>query len=1284
MNWSLRAGTVAGIPIRLHITFLFVVTLIGTAHWLKGGTHALAAALVLVAGLFGSVLLHELGHALAARRYGIRTRDIVLLPIGGVARLESMPEQPSREIVVALAGPAVNVVIAGALFAWLAVSGTFEPLASLGLASGSLVERLMATNLGLAAFNLLPVFPLDGGRVLRALLATRLTYLAATQGAARVGQAGAVLLGAYGLFANPLLVLIAVFVWMAAGEEARVAAWRAAAREATWPAGHGLPRGRGWRMAPGVEEVVVIRIARRPLPRSMFVVLLALVLGGLSVAPAAAQYFGQNKVRHKAHEFKVLETAHFDLHYYDEKRDAAVHVGRLAERWHDHLSRVFGAPLSSRQAIVLYASHADFRGTTVVPGDIGETTGGLTEGIKRRIVMPLSGPMFEVDHVLGHELVHAFQFDLVKRLEKQGASLGAALSLPLWFVEGLAEHLSIGPIDAATAMFVRDALRREALPDLATLGDERRYFPYRWGHAFWAYVDQRYGRQSVPTLFAAALVRGSIDQAVTAVLKTEPATVGREWQVWLRKQHPAGSGDASPGLEPLLAGTESKARLNLGPALSPDGRFVAFYSERDGTAVDLFLADAHNGVVLRKLTELAVSPHTDSLGFVASAGAWTADGRQLAFPTVTLGRPELAIYDVAAERVTRRVPLGSLGDVLAASWSPDGRSLVLSASAGGYVDLVILEVASGTVRRLTDDPFAELHPAWSPDGRSLAFVTDRFTTDLETLTWGALQLATLDVPSGAVRKIDVHALSGGQELNPAWSADGTSLTFLSDAGGSRNVYRLHLASSQLERLTMVNTGITGLGVTSPALAVATETGRFVVTLFEKGAYQLYRNAVAPDAGVPGATQAEPAGQAVSVEPSPRVRAAIRQSLASAGESLPDADEFRFRDYRVRLAPEGVAPLQAGLGVGDLGPFVTGGAAITFGDVLGHHQLTIGLESSTIGGGGRALDNLSILGGYLNQSSRWNWGLSAAQTSFPSRTILSRSTSVGGRPAFVDEELTTWETSREVSALIARPLNRARRIELAAGYQQLSFTGESRARTVLTGTGEVVADERRDLPSFQALNLATGHVAFVHDTSLFGGTSPVMGARYRMQVGVASGSVSYITALADYRRYVTLGGPFSLAGRVMHYGRYGSGSEDGRLQPFFLGYPHLVRGYEAGSFDWQECGSGNDGRCRTVERLFGSRIAVANLELRTRLGGYQGLIRSLPLPVEVAGFVDSGLAWSSRRVDEARGHTRSLVTSAGAALRVNLFGSAVAQVSYAYSWNRPREGWRWQFAVTPGF
>ena len=230
MSWSLNIGTVAGTAIRVHVTFLLLLAWIFGIDYMAGGLQAAWNGLVFIVLLFLCVLLHEFGHILTARAFGIRTPDVILLPIGGVSRLERIPEQPRQEFLVTIAGPMVNVAIAFILIFIGGADLSAERLAALGSADVSMIDRLAAVNLFLAIFNLIPAFPMDGGRVLRALLATRLGYVRATEVAATIGQGVAFALGFLGLFFNPLLIFIAIFVYLAASAEAHLVATRAMSR----------------------------------------------------------------------------------------------------------------------------------------------------------------------------------------------------------------------------------------------------------------------------------------------------------------------------------------------------------------------------------------------------------------------------------------------------------------------------------------------------------------------------------------------------------------------------------------------------------------------------------------------------------------------------------------------------------------------------------------------------------------------------------------------------------------------------------------------------------------------------------------------------------------------------------------------------------------------------------------------------------------------------------------------------------------------------------------------
>src|SRR5574339_549629 len=224
MRWQWKLGRFAGIDVFVHATFLLLLGWVGYSQWLENQNWSdVLNGILFILALFLCVVLHEYGHALTARRYGIKTRDITLYPIGGVARLERLPDKPIEELWVALMGPAVNVVIAALLFVYLVATNSLVPFSQVSVGSGGFFERLLIANVVLVLFNIIPAFPMDGGRVLRALLAMRMDYVRATQIAANIGQGLAFVFGFIGLFSNPFLLFIAFFVWIGASQEASMA-----------------------------------------------------------------------------------------------------------------------------------------------------------------------------------------------------------------------------------------------------------------------------------------------------------------------------------------------------------------------------------------------------------------------------------------------------------------------------------------------------------------------------------------------------------------------------------------------------------------------------------------------------------------------------------------------------------------------------------------------------------------------------------------------------------------------------------------------------------------------------------------------------------------------------------------------------------------------------------------------------------------------------------------------------------------------------------------------------
>jgi outer membrane protein assembly factor BamA len=273
--------------------------------------------------------------------------------------------------------------------------------------------------------------------------------------------------------------------------------------------------------------------------------------------------------------------------------------------------------------------------------------------------------------------------------------------------------------------------------------------------------------------------------------------------------------------------------------------------------------------------------------------------------------------------------------------------------------------------------------------------------------------------------------------------------------------------------------------------------------------------------------------------------------------------------------------------------------------------------------------------------------------------------------------------------VSYPFNEVQRVEVQAGYSNISFDRELRTNGFSLTTGEQVLEEKTDLPTPGSLGLGIGSAALVYDNSFFGATSPILGQRYRFEVSPTVGALGYVSVLADFRRYFMPVRRFTFATRLVHYGRYARDSEDPRLQPLFLGQAGLVRGYSYGSFGASECHPppGDPNSCPVFDQLLGSRVVVGNAELRFPLFGALGIGSGYygAFPIEFTVFGDAGLAWDNAHQPSIGGSgTRDPVFSAGAGLRINLLGFAVAEVDLVRPFDRPGKGWVWQFELQPGF
>jgi Tol biopolymer transport system component len=1010
------------------------------------------------------------------------------------------------------------------------------------------------------------------------------------------------------------------------------------------------------------------------------VVMLAWALTGAQ--PASAQYFGQNKVQYRNLDFKVLKTDHFDIYFYPQEREGVEVAARLAERWEARLERIFGHKLKGRQPLLLFASHTDFEQQNVIPGEMGEGTGGVTEPLRRRIVLPFGGALADTDHVIGHELVHAFQFDITAPLNGTPGENGAE-RLPLWFIEGMAEYLTLGSVDPNTAMWLRDAARQEKLPTLKDL-DDPKYFPYRWGQAFWAYVGGRWGDGVIRQMLSMAAAAGDPNVAIERVLGEKSTELSKDWQAAIRKMYEPILNTATPPDETghlLVKGKEVSNDLNVGPSLSPDGRYMAFLSSRSLLSIDLYVAETQTGKILHRLTSTASDPHYSSIQFIYSAGSWDPESKRIIIATVANGRPALSIFNAQTGNKERDIPIdGAVDEIMNPSWSPDGHTIAFTGFRQGLTDLYLYDLNSSRLQQLTNDAYADLQPTWSPDGRQIAFATDRFSTNLDTLQIGSYRLALLDPASGRIEQ--VRSFTDGQDLNPQWSPDGRSLYFIADRGGIPNLYRTTIDGGDMVQLTSVATGLSGITTSSPALSIARQSGLAAFSVYQGSKYDVYTL----DVSRRGSALEPLTMNAAALPPPDRRQNLVAALLADPVFGLQPAGAATVAEYRPKLALEGVGQPMIAAGADRFGAAIGGGASFFFSDMLGNHNLAAAVEFNSGLTRSFSLNDTAAEVAYIDQSHRWNWGLVAGQVPYLTGGFQTSIEASSGDIVENDQTIIYRQTERSASFLTAYPFNRAQRVEFQGGLSRISFEQITQSTRFSLLTGGLIGNDTQTTTLAPSITLGTASAALVYDTSTFGATSPVSGQRYRLEAAPTYGTIHFTSVLADYRRYIMPAPFYTIALRAIHYGRYGSGGEDSRLFPLFIGYPDLVRGYDIYTFSNSDCPSTANGSCAAIDRLLGSRTLVGNLELRfplLRAGGVSNRMYG-PVPVELALFADGGVAWNRGEKPSFLGGSRRGVSSVGAAVRVNLFGFAIGEFDFAKPLQRPGSGMVFEFNLAPGF
>lgn len=1056
----------------------------------------------------------------------------------------------------------------------------------------------------------------------------------------------------------------------------------------------------------------------------------------LLLLPSAlsAQYFGQNKVQYTNFDFQVLETEHFDVYYYPVEREAALDVARMAERSYTRLSQVLRHKFRERKPIILYASHSDFSQTNTTAGEVGEGTGGFTDFLKHRNVLPLTGAYADIEHVLQHEMTHQFQYDIWSG-GRAGAGIQTLIAVnpPLWFVEGMAEYMSLGGVDPNTSMWIRDAAAEGKLPTIRQLENDPRIFPYRFGQSIVTYIGSRWGDEAIGAILSASRA-GSLEGAFRRVIGLDFRQLGDQWRDAMQKQYlpeltVRNRADAIS--QPVLTKEKSQGTYHLAPALSPDGTQVAYFSEKDFFFVDMWLADVADGVAKRRLFKSTYSSNYETFRFINSAASWSPDGKYLAFAAKRGPKDDIVILDVAKNDEVARIRV-DLSGVTTPSWSPDGQKLVFTGYDGGLSDLFVVDRDGKNLSRLTHDRYADLHPTWSPDGRSIAFTTDRGSeTNFETLTIGNFRLALYDL---ATSRIDLlPEMDVGRNVNPQWAPDGKSLAFVSDRNGVANIFLYDFGDKRAYQLTDFYTGAQGITPLSPVLSWAPKADKLAYVYYEDGDYDTYvlsnpralkkqpwdqkaavdhrGNIIAmtPTVTPRDTTRLTPATPAtggssalyrsagglrradsVGVVPDslrPTAPVTMATLMDSSRLGLPDTSTFTERKYKVGFSPDYVARPSIGYVRDNFGRGFFGGTTVSLSDMLGNKQLVF---SGYING---RIEEAQVLAAYVNAGHRINWAAGISQDPY---FWYYGSAIVDGPSQSENTYITQYRrvVLRSAFAQASYPLSRFRRLEAGARLTNVDDAILQINEPFDAFSGIATQDPSITKTSLSSEGLFQPSLALVFDNSLEGYVGPFMGRRSRFEIAQAIGGWNYTQATADYRRYDKLVGPFTLATRALYFGRSG---RDANRFTIFLGYPDQLRGYTSGSFNRNECRNGGDDPntvtgCAALDQLVGTSIAVGNAEIRFPiLNASLGVVPKAFPPIEGALFYDIGVAWDgnssvrwSRPAGVSPATVRTPLRSMGASIRTNIFGIVVLRFDYTKPQSRPGTKAFWTISLGPAF
>ncbi len=673
---------------------------------------------------------------------------------------------------------------------------------------------------------------------------------------------------------------------------------------------------------------------------AVMVFTLVLVWGLLS-GPAGVFPFGKNKVNRETFRWNILRTIHFDIYYPYGMESLAEYSARIAEEGYVHIADTLNHELTQVIPVIVFPSHIDFQENNIILQIIGEGIGGFTEAFKNRVVVPFTGSYAEFRHVLTHELVHAFQYNIL--FNDTSGSVMSHLSysgMPLWMMEGMSEYLSIG-YDESADMVMRDVIYNDqyaTLMDLTKLQVKSAYLIYKEGQAFYYFLEKQYGRDKIGELFRDVRDLSDFDEALKVSTGKTLEELNLEWIRFFKKRYfPVAGGkkfDEEEG-EQFTFHRKTESSFNVCPAVSPDGKKIAYITNMDiYSSVSIITIDKKEEKKITTVLQGDTSAKFEGMHLLSNYLTWSVDGKHIVFVAQSRGRDVVFIINAGSGKVEQELKF-PFRAVMDPSLSRDGRHIAFVGQVNDSSDVYIYHLKRKTLRRVTNDFFSERYPRLSSDNRFIIYSSnsnpdgdyerdnyDIFKTDLET------------------GKRTVLVSSSENDLQADLSADDKQIVYISNRTGIYNAYRYDIEKGADVRLTNVL-----CGVFYPRWFPDGKRMAFVA--YQNLGYDIFVH----DIG---------AGQDTWTRDTEYLRLKYPESYFPLSQSV-------FDDYTIRPGPDyilfGIA--------GTLGYGIAGFARMAVSDYLGEHRLVISTDYLSYSG---SQSDVNFDVAYYFLKYRWDYGI----------------------------------------------------------------------------------------------------------------------------------------------------------------------------------------------------------------------------------------------------------------------------------------------------------------------